>query len=94
MGWIDRRQACAPILAAEVARWEGKSCEQLTAELRESQAYQIEVDSKLYQFEVDLLENTRDYVHVIVSVDTGNLIGSMLPLSKGFIKQKDDASAT
>jgi hypothetical protein len=93
MRWIDRRASCAPILASEVARWEGKSCEQLVAELCEPQVYQTAVNSKLYQFEVDLLENTRDYLHVVVSVDTGKLLGSMWPLSQGFIKQKDDASA-
>ncbi|HXE09115.1 MAG TPA: hypothetical protein VN612_14535 [Acidobacteriaceae bacterium] len=92
MKWRDRRAKWAPVLGAEVTRWSGKPCEQLIDELRESQAYQIEVESKLYQFEVLLVENTSDYVHVTISVDDGRLPESMFPLTEGFIKEKTDPS--
>jgi hypothetical protein len=68
------------------------SCEQLAAELLEVQEYQVEFESKQYQVEVQLLENTADYVHVAVSVDDGSLLGSILPLTHGFIRQKGEAN--
>lgn len=80
--------ACQKILDAEVARWSGMSPEQLITELREAQEYQVEVESKQYQVEVQLVENTADYVHIIVSVDDGSFLGSIVPLTDGFIKRK------
>lgn len=66
--------------------------EQLVTELRELRAYQVEVESKKYQVEVQLLENTPDYIHVIVSVDDGSLPRSLVPLTHSFIKQKGKTS--
>ncbi len=80
------------VLDAEVMRWSGMTCEQLIAELHEVRAYQVEVESKEYQVEVELLENTEDYVHVIVAVDDGSLPASISPSTHGFIKQKGKAN--
>lgn len=51
------------------------SCEQLVSELRDVQTYEIEVDSKMYQVEVELLENTDDNIHVMVAPDDARLSG-------------------
>ena len=81
------------ILDAETKRWSSMSCDHLIAALRDVRAYEIEVDSKQYQVEVQLLENTNAYVHVQVVVDDGSLPGSIVPLPKSFICQKSAASA-
>ena len=83
--------ACQKILDAEVARWSGIPWERLVMELRDVQEYQVEDESKEYQVEVQLVENTADYVHVIVSVDDGTFRRSIVPLTRGFIKRKDAA---
>jgi hypothetical protein len=64
------------------------SCEQLASELHELQAYDLEFESKPYQVEVELLENTEKYLHVMVAVDDGSVPASFLPLTQSFICQK------
>jgi hypothetical protein len=65
------------------------SCEQLISELPDVAAYEVEFESKKYQVEVDLVENTETYVHVILSVDDGSFPDSFFPLTSGFIRSKD-----
>ena len=86
---MSRREELQVVLDREVARWSRMSCEELASELREEQTYEIEVESKRYQVEVQLLENTNLYVHVCVSVDDGSLLRSISPSTTGFIKQKN-----
>jgi hypothetical protein len=52
------------------------------------QGNEVEFDSKQYQVEVELLENTEKYIHVMVSVDDGSLPASISPLTHSFICQK------
>jgi len=89
---IDRRAMIQPVLDAEVERWSKKNCEELIAELKEEQNYEVEVDSKRYQIEVQLLENKTEYVHVMVAVDDGRLFTAIHPPSQTFILQKDQSS--
>ena len=89
---MSRREEWQKVLNAEVARWSRMSWEELAMELREVQAYQVEIESKQYQVEVQLLENTGDHVHVLVSVDNGSLPRSIVPLTHSFIKQKSAAA--
>ena len=67
------------------------SCEKLIAELHNVRAYEVEVESKQYQVEVQLLENTDTYVHVVVGVDDGSLPASIAPLTRSFIRKKAGA---
>jgi hypothetical protein len=83
-----RRDKWRKVLDSEVERWSAMSCEQLISELHDPQAYEVELDSKKYQVEVELLEDTGEYIHVIVSVDDGSLPASLLPLTHTFICQK------
>lgn len=85
---MSRRKEWRKVLDSEVIRWSGKSCGQLVSELNEVQAYEVEFESKRYQVEVELLENTEKYLHVMVAIDDGSLPGSMLPLTDSFICQK------
>jgi hypothetical protein len=63
------------------------SCEQLISALAGEQVYEVEFVSRKYQVEVELLENTEKYVHVMVAVDDGSL--SLSPLTCSFIQYKD-----
>ena len=85
---MKRREQWRPVLDAELKRWRAKSSEQLLAELRDEQAYEIEFENKMYQVEVEILENTEKYVHVLVAVDDGTLPAALLPLSSSFIREK------
>lgn len=85
---MSRRAGWREILNAETRRWSSLSCEHLIAELHDVQAYVVEVDSKKYQVEVELLEDTNAYVLVAVGVDDGSLPWSIVPLTQTFICQK------
>jgi hypothetical protein len=85
---MNRRKQWQPVLDAEVKKWSAKSCSELIAELRDVEAYQVEVDGKEYQVEVQLLENTDKYVHVCVDVDDGSIPASFHPLSESFVREK------
>jgi hypothetical protein len=85
---MKRREQWQPVLDAEVKRWEAKSCEELVSALMDEQVYEVEFESKQYQVEVCLLENTDQYIHVCVSVDDGSLPASLSPLSFSFLRRK------
>ena len=89
---MGRRDEWRKVLDSEVARWSAMSYAQLVFELKELQAYEVELDSKRYQVEVELLENTENYLNVMVSVDDGSLPASLVPLTLTFIRQKVAAS--
>ena len=88
--YMNRREQWCPVLETEVKKWSVKSCDELVAALLEVRAYAVEFDGKRYQVEVQLLENTDKYVHVCVDVDDGSLPASFRPLSKSFIREKQN----
>ncbi len=85
---MSRREEWRKVLDAEVERWSAKRYEQLVTELRELQTYEVEFESKTYQVEVQLLENTADYLNVVVAVDDGSLPASIVPVTHNFICRK------
>lgn len=85
---MGRRDEWQKVLESEVRRWSALSDRRLAAELRESQAYEVEFEGKSYQVEVELLEDTVEYLHVMVAVDDGSLPQSMLPACSTFICRK------
>lgn len=76
------------VLDSEVRRWSALPCGQVASELHDLQSYEVEFDSVKYQVEVELLENTAQYLHVMVAVDDGSLPASISPVSRTFICQK------
>jgi hypothetical protein len=64
------------------------SCEELLSQLEDIKSYSVDSDSKTYQVEVQLLENTETYLHVMVAVDDGHLPASLVPLTDTFIREK------
>lgn len=85
---MNRRQTWRKVLDREVQRWSAMPCDQLLSELRDMKVYEVEYESKSYQVEVEILENTATYVHVLVAVDDGSLPASMRPESDSFICRK------
>jgi hypothetical protein len=53
---MSRRTEWQKVLDIEIRHWSSMSCKRLIAELHDLRAYQVEVDSKQYQVEVQLLE--------------------------------------
>jgi hypothetical protein len=84
----DLREQWRKVLDSEVQRWTAMTYDQLLSELRHLQVYEVELDLRRYQVEVELLENTKEYVHVMVAVDDGSLPASITPLTHTFICQK------
>lgn len=85
---MRNRDQMRKILENEMKLWSAKPFEQLVADLKEAQNYEVKADSVLYQVEVDLLENTKEYVHVGIAVDDGHFLSSIFPLSDSFIVRK------
>ena len=85
---MGRREEWRKVLDSEVRRWSAMTCQQLISELHDLHAYEVELDSKKYQVEVELLENTDKYVRVMVAVDDGSLPASISPLIHTFISSK------
>jgi hypothetical protein len=88
---MDRRGEMQMVLYKEVERWSEMSAAQLLTELAEMQNFEIECNGKHFQFEVQIVENTDEYVHASVSVDDGRLPFSISPLCQGFIRKKEQA---
>jgi len=86
---LKRREEWRPALEAEMKRWSAMSCDQLISALSDEQVYEIEFESTTLQVEVELLENTENYVHVIISIDDGHWLRAMHPLSSSFICEKN-----
>jgi hypothetical protein len=87
-----RRDEWRPILAAEMKKWSAMSWAQVMAKLPDSECYEVEFQSKRYQVEVAILENTERYILVGISVDDGSLPASFRPVSSSFICNKDDTA--
>lgn len=77
------------LLDREVEEWSRKPFDTLLAELGDVIAYERGGESDSHQFEVQLLEKEREYLHVLVSVDDGTFWRYLSPLSRGFIVHRD-----
>jgi len=89
---MNQRDQWRTVLDFEVRRWVDAPYEQLVSALRNEHAYEVEFDSKKYQVEIEILENTEEYVHVMVAVDDGHLPASILPVTYSFIRNKPRSS--
>ena len=89
---MNRREQWRKVLDFEVRRWVDAPYEELVSALRNQQAYEIEFESRKYQVEIEMLENTEQYIHVMVAVDDGHLPASILPVTHSFIRNKPRSS--
>ena len=90
---MNRREQWRPVLDAEVAKWTAKSYARLLAELPDEQVYEVQHQGKTYQVEVNILENTNDYLLIGIFVDDGSIPASFRPLSQSFIREKPKTSS-
>jgi hypothetical protein len=81
---------CKRILASEIERWESMPVDQLISELTSVSAYQVKDGPSTCQVEVELLENTETYIHVMVAVDNGRFLSALKPATDSFIVPKHD----
>jgi hypothetical protein len=91
---MKRRDLWRKVLAAEMQRWSALSAEELLAKLGDIEVYEVTLDGKPYQVEVQLIENTSEYVHVDIGVDDGSLPASLRPESETFIRAKAQKGVT
>ena len=85
---MSRREKWRKVLDSEVKRWSALSSVQLASELQNLQPYEVEFDSEKFQVEVEILEDTAQYLHVMVAVDDGSLPASIVPVTHSFISPK------
>jgi len=92
---MSRREEWRKVLDSEVKRWSAMSCDQLVSELPDGlEEYQLEFESKQYNVEVEILENTEQYLNVVVAVDDGSLPASISPLCHSRIRNKEHLPPT
>ena len=72
-------------------RWSALPYDELISRLDETSVYVVEMDSREYQVEVDLLEHAAGEVHVVISVDDGSLPASLLPATDGFTVKRPNS---
>ena len=89
----NRREEWQGILDREVKRWSLLSCDEALAELGAHDIYEVVGDSKQYQVEVVLLENTPEYLHISIAVDDGSLPASIHPAIRSFMCRKAKTSS-
>jgi hypothetical protein len=88
---MSRREEWRKVLQAELRRWSLMSCDEALAELETRNVYELVLSQSKYQIEVDLLEDTPEYLHLSIAVDDGSLPGSIHPESESFICRKVQA---
>ena len=88
LGGMKRRDVWRKVLEAEVRRWSALSAEELLAKLGDEQVYEVTLDGKPHQVEVELLQDKPEYVQVVVAVDDGSLPASLRPETEIFLREK------
>jgi len=83
-----RREGWKKVLQTELTRWSSMSCDAVLAELRGRDVYEVVAESRHYQVEAVLLEDTPEYLHLSIAVDDGSLPASLHPESDSFICRK------
>jgi hypothetical protein len=85
---MKRSEQWARVLDIEVQRWSTMRYEELLSTLQDLHTYEIEKALAKYQVEVEILEKTDQYLHVMVAIDDGSLPASIFPLCHTFICTK------
>jgi hypothetical protein len=90
---MNRREQWQKVLDREVQRWLAMPFSQMEAALHDRQVYEVEFEANKYQVEIEILENTDRYLHVMAAVDDGSLPASIAPVTRSFIRDKPRTSA-
>ena len=89
---MNRRWRWRKVLDAEMRHWSALPYAQLIARLSKADVYEVKHDSRTYQVEIEVLENTEKYVRVVLSVDDGSLPAAIWPATDSFICTKPNLS--
>lgn len=84
-----RRSELLKFLEDEVAAWASKKYKELKVELATPVSYETEREGRKYTVEVQVIEDTPDYIHVSLDVDDGSIVRTVLPLVKSFLVYRD-----
>jgi hypothetical protein len=76
------------VLEAAVRRWSRIPWDQIVGLLQDSQPYQVTFETRKYQVDVELLENTDAHIGLSVTVNDGASSQSTPPLSQIVIVSK------
>ena len=87
---MSRREEWRKVLQSELSRWSSISRNDVLAELRTRGVYEVVAESNRYQVEVELLQDTPDYLHMSIAVDDGSLPASIHPASESFLCRKSE----
>jgi hypothetical protein len=88
LGGMDKT-VLQSLLDREIEEWSSKSFTKLIEELADVVSYQRGSKSDFHQFEVQMIEQEPEYLHILVSVDDGSFRKFVAPLSRGFIVHRD-----
>lgn len=86
---IMTKEELAAFAAREALVWSKKSIRDLRHELKEAVGYERDCEDGWLQFEVILLEDTTDYVHVGVGCDDGSERWARSPICTSFLVYSD-----
>ena len=65
---MRKREKLRDILVAEISRWSAMPYDELISQLQSECVYQVESESTQFHLDVQVLENTDEYVHVMVGI--------------------------
>lgn len=82
------KQAWQSVLDAEVQRWSAMPFAELVVRLRDMAVYEVELQEKKYQVEVELLRDTEKQLEIMIAVDDGVLARSLRPLTQIIAREK------
>jgi len=83
------RDGLKTIAAREALAWSRKPIGSLRRELKGAIGYERDCEGERLQFEVLLLEDETDCMHVCVSVDDGSIRWACNPVSTSFLAHSD-----
>ena len=89
---MKRREQWRKVLDSEIQRWSALLYDELVSRLGKTDIYEVELDGRTYQVEIELLENTAEYVHVGIGVDDGSLPASFFPASDSFTLKRPNSN--
>jgi hypothetical protein len=84
-----KRSHWQPVLDTEVARWQAEPAATLRLKLSSGPVvYEMAVltTASNLQVEVELIEDTQEYIHVALAVDDGTMPASIMPLCTSFVQ--------
>jgi hypothetical protein len=84
-----RRQKLNMALIKECEKYLSLSFKELV-KMHSPLTYECNKGDDWYQVEVQILEKNDNHVRVLISIDDGRFLRTMFPISKGFVRYKNE----